>query len=82
MSDPSSERAAFADFLVRLAQRAVSIEEWNAFTVSRYNDAATERARVTLTRRAMGLQQCSGCLVPPGLDAVAQELREQLLEAP
>jgi hypothetical protein len=78
-TDSSDARAAFADFLLRLAERRVSVEDWNAFMVKRSPDAVIERARTTLTQKAMALQQCAGCVVPPGLDAVARELREELL---
>lgn len=78
-SDP---RAAFIEFLARVAQRNVSVADWNRFAVTRYEDPATELARRELVRECFNLSQCSTCVVPPGLEPIALRLREELLQAP
>ncbi len=75
-------RADFADFLLRVSERAVTVAEWNRFAVTHYADEATEAARRELVRECIELSQCSACVVPFGLEAIALTLREQLLELP
>ena len=82
MSSAEQMRAEFADFLSRVAERAVSVQDWNRFAVTHYSDDSTEAARRELVRTCIELSQCSTCVVPPGLEVVAQELRERLLDTP
>lgn len=82
MAAVQQTRDSFADFLLRVSERAVSVADWNRYTVTHYADAATETARRELVRACLELSQCSACVVPIGLEPVALGLREQLLELP
>lgn len=82
MSSGGISRQDFADFLARVTTGKVKVEDWNRFAVTHYADSVLEELRRELVRECLERSQCSACVVPPGLELVADDLRERLLNAP
>ena len=72
--------AEFREFLARVAAGRVTAEDWNQHAVTRYADAAVEKARRELVRAALLCGQCSMEPVQGDLSGVAEGLLAELAD--
>ncbi len=68
----------FKDFLSKILDGSLTVEEWNAHALKKSSDPSIEAMRRQLVDYALNNGQCSWRPIPVGIETLARDLLDEL----